>query len=150
MTARLAVACVVTALVVPFEALAASQGRSAQRWMVKAVNEVRRAHQLRPLRGSRPLERSAGGFASRLMKLDTFGHTGTIGAGGRMRVLGEALAIHPGRRAHPRRTMRRWMRSPSHAALVLDSRFGYAGAGLSRGRHQNRVATIWVLHLGGR
>jgi uncharacterized protein YkwD len=145
MAARLIVASVVTVLLVPSGALAGSGARSAERAMLEAVNDVRHAHQLRPLRPSRRLERSAGGYAARLMKLDLFGHASRIAGGGSRATQGEALAIRRGWRPHTGRTVRLWMRSPPHAAVLLDRRFRRAGAGMSRGLFGGRLATVWVL-----
>jgi uncharacterized protein YkwD len=151
MASRLAALCVVAAaLVPPGAALAAPERRSPERSMVDAVNDVRRAHGLRPLRSAPALARSADAFASRLMKLDLFAHAKRIVCGGRFRTLGELLAVHRGWRPRARGTLRRWLRSPSHRPLVLSNRFRYAGAGLSRGLFPGRLATIWVLRLGNR
>jgi uncharacterized protein YkwD len=77
-----------------------------------------------------------------------FGHAGSIAAPAFARV-GEALALQPGRRLRRSRTVRGWLRSPVHRALILQPDFGWAGAGHARGRFRGRQATIWVLHLGG-
>jgi uncharacterized protein YkwD len=146
MAARLVVVAVVIVLLVPANASAGSGTRSAERAMIDAINDARRAYGLRALKRSRWLQRSAGGYAHRLMSLDVFGHRGSS-AGGRA-TRGEALAMHRGWRPQARRTMRRWMRSPSHVAVLLDRRFRRAGAGLSRGRFGGRPATIWVLRVG--
>lgn len=146
---RLAVVLVVIVLFVPSGAHAASSVQAAERTIVEAVNDARAAHDVRPLRRSRHLARSAGRFAARLMRLDAFGHGDGVGAG-RYRLVGEALAIHRGWRAQARRTVRRWLRSPAHRAVVLGSRFRRAGAGIKRGRFGGRLTTIWVLHVGRR
>jgi uncharacterized protein YkwD len=150
MAARLVVAGVVLALLFPFGAPAAPKERAAEHAMVEALNDARRAHHVRPLRGSRWLARCAGGYASRLMRVDAFGHAYRLPQGGGMRALGEAIAMHRGWRPRARLTVRRWLRSSAHRGLVLSSRYGFVGAGLSRGRFQGRLASIWVLRLGGR
>jgi uncharacterized protein YkwD len=146
---RLAVVVVVIALLLPPGAHAASSVRTAEQMVVEAVNDARTANGLRPLRRSRHLARSAGRFAARLMRLDAFGHGDGVGAG-RFRMVGEALSLHRGWRARARHTVRRWLRSPPHRAIVLGSRFRRAGAGLKRGRFGGRLATIWVLRVGRR
>jgi uncharacterized protein YkwD len=149
--ARLAALWAVTAVLVPSgAALAAPERGSSERAMVDAVNEVRRAHDLRPLRSAPALEHSADAFASKLMKLDLFAHADRIVCRGRFRALSELIAIHRGWRPRARRTVRRWLRSPSHRPLVLSSRFRYLGAGLSRGLFPGRLVTVWVLRLGDR
>jgi uncharacterized protein YkwD len=148
MARLLAAVCVVSALLVPAATPAKPTAQSAERSIVGALNDVRRAHGLRPLPASAALRASAHAVASSLMKRDAFGHADRIAAGGRFRVVGEALAIHRGWRPRARRTVRRWLRSPSHRAVVL-GRFRRAGAGMVRGRFGGRLATIWVLHVGG-
>jgi uncharacterized protein YkwD len=151
MASRLAVLCVVAALLLPSgTALASPERRSAELELVDALNDIRRAHELRPLRTAPQLERSANAFASRLMRIDLFAHAGRIVCGGSFRMLGEMLAVHRGRRPQARRTARRWLRSPAHRPLLLSPRYRYVGAGLSRGRFPHRPATIWVLRLGSR
>ena len=146
MALRLAVACLAMTVLVPAEAAAAGKGRAAERALVEAVNDARQRHGLRPLRQSRPLARSAGRAARRLMKRDSFHHTG--GPAG-SRSWGEAIAAHRGWRARARRTVRGWLRSASHRAVLL-GRFRGIGAGMKRGRMGRRLMTVWVLHVGGR
>jgi uncharacterized protein YkwD len=151
MAPRLVALLAVTAALSPSgAALGATERRTAERSMVEAVNEVRREHGLRPLRGAPALARGADDFAARLMKLDLLAHADRIVCGGRFRTLGEVLAVHRGWRPRAGRTVRRWLRSPSHRALLLGTRFRYVGAGLSRGLFPSRLATIWVLRLGNR
>ena len=118
--------------------------------MVDELNRVRAKHALRPLRPSESLERSAFAYADRLSRSGWFGHAPAILAGPGFDALGEALALHRGRRLLRARTVRRWLRSPVHRALVLSRRFAMVGAGHARGRFRGRRATIWVLHLGSR
>jgi uncharacterized protein YkwD len=147
MALRLALACVAVSALMPCEAPAAPKGRAAEHAMMDAVNEARKDHGRRALSHSPPLARSAGRVAARLMKLDVFGHLGSAPAGSGVR--GEALALHRGWRARPRATVRRWLRSPSHRAVVL-GRFRAVGAGIKRGRIGGRLTTVWVLHVGAR
>jgi uncharacterized protein YkwD len=149
MELRLAVVCFALVMLVPSEAMAAANAKAAERAMVDAVNEARREHRLRPLRDSRHLARSAGRRAARLNELDVFGHLGEIDATGGFRSLGEALALHRGWRARAGWTVRRWMRSPSHRAVLLGP-YRQVGAGIKRGRFYGRLTTVWVLHVGRR
>lgn len=147
MALRLAVACVALTVLIPSDALAGTKAGAAERAMVDAVNHVRKRHGLRPLRDSRPLARSAGRLAVKLTKLDVFGHLGSAPAGPGVR--GEVLAVHRGWRARARSTVRRWLRSASHRAVLL-GRFRRVGTGMKRGRFGGRLTTVWVLHVGGR
>ncbi|HEV2875408.1 MAG TPA: CAP domain-containing protein [Thermoleophilaceae bacterium] len=148
MALRLAVACVAMTVLIPSEAPAAGNGRAAERAMVDAVNDARQRHGLRPLRDARPLARSAGRLALGLTRLGVFGHLGA-GASAGSRSWGEALAVHRGWRARARPTVKRWLRSPSHRAVLLGG-FRRIGAGIRRGRLDGRLTTVWVLHATGR
>lgn len=118
--------------------------------MLHALNVVRAQHGLASFHGSASLHRSASAYARWMLRADYFGHLGRIRASGRFARLGEALAWHSGRRARVSRTVRRWMHSPPHRALILHPGFRWIGAGMARGRLQGRRATTWVLHFGGR
>jgi uncharacterized protein YkwD len=112
--------------------------------MVGRINRVRRRHGLRPLRASPSLTRSARRFGRYLMRTDRFGHDSHIWASGRFRVKGEVLAFHRGWRPRRAKTMRSWMRSPSHRSVLLSGRYRALGAAGVRGRFGGRRATIWV------
>jgi uncharacterized protein YkwD len=147
MVLRLAVVCLAVTVLMPSEALAAGKGRAAERAMVDAVNAARQRHGLRPLRESRPLVRSAGRRAVALTRLGLFRHLGADPPAG-SHSWGEALAIHRGWRSRARSTVRGWLRSPSHRAVVLGG-FRRIGAGIKRGRLDGRLTTVWVLHVSG-
>jgi uncharacterized protein YkwD len=136
-----------TALAVP--AGAAADGPEHGQRMLASVNGVRAQHGLAALRGSRSLDRSARGHARWMLRADHFGHLGEIRASGRFSMLGENLAWHEGRRPQVSRTVRDWMLSPPHRALILDPGFRWLGAGMAQGSLAGRAATAWVLHLGG-
>jgi uncharacterized protein YkwD len=121
-----------------------------QQRMLHALNAVRAKHGLAPFHGSASLHRSASAYARWMLRSDYFGHLGRIRASGRFRRLGEALAWHSGRGARVSRTVRRWMHSPPHRALILHPGFRWLGAGMARGRLSGWRAITWVLHLGGR
>jgi uncharacterized protein YkwD len=118
--------------------------------MIKKINNVRKNHGLRPVRRAPSLARSARRYARVMMSRDFFGHGSRIRAPRRFRRLGEAIAMRRGYRGSPRRTVRQWMGSPGHRALVLSPSFRFMGAGVAKGRFRGRRTTIWVLHLGAR
>jgi uncharacterized protein YkwD len=128
---------------------AVAGGSELRHKMLHAVNAARSQHGLAALHGSASLHRSASAYAHWMLRSGYFGHLGRIRASGRFSLLGEALAWHSGRRPRVRRTVRRWMRSPPHRALILHPGFRWLGAGLARGRLSGYRATTWVLHLGG-
>jgi uncharacterized protein YkwD len=126
----------------------AAAGGNQER-MLHALNAVRAQHGLAPFNGSPSLHRSASSYARWMLRADFFGHLARIRASGFSR-LGEALAWHSARRARVSSTVRGWMGSPPHRALILNPGFRWVGSGMARGRLQGWRATTWVLHFGGR
>jgi uncharacterized protein YkwD len=116
--------------------------------MFRTINKIRSAHGVQKLRPSYSLFRSSRRYARRMMRSDRFGHLARIPVASRFRSAGETLAVHHGWRLSPRRTVYRWMRSPSHRAVLLSRRFTRLGVGRARGRMGRAVATTWVAHVG--
>ena len=145
---RIAVACcmLLGALTLP----AASASADPSTSMVRKINNVRANHGLKPVRHAPSLARSAGSYARAMMARDYFGHSSHINAPKRFRRLGEAIAYRRGHGPSARGTLRSWLHSPGHRALVLSPAFRYMGAGKIEGSFHGRSATIWVLHLGSR
>ena len=141
-------ACAITAgaLLLPSSAAAAPAEQEA----IEALNEVRRANGLAPLRESGNLNRSSGEYARKMLRHDFFGHGPSIDVAGGFRSAGETLAYHSGWNAHPRRTVERWMNSPPHRAVLLSPGFRWIGMGLARGRLGGSVVSTWVAHVGSR
>jgi uncharacterized protein YkwD len=125
----------------------AATARPSPSPMVERINAVRAEHGLPPLRCSEVLERSSTAYAKRLMRSDQLVHMG-ISPSSRFNRVGEALAMHPGWQPQLGTTIRRWLGSSGHRALVLGRSFRYVGAGLARGRFGGGAATIWVLQFG--
>ena len=141
-------ACAATAGVMLLPSSAAAGG--AEQEAIEALNDVRRAHGLAPLRESGSLNASSGSYARKMLRHDFFGHGPSIDVAGGFRSAGETLAYHTGWDAQPRRTVMRWMNSPGHRAVLLSPGFRFVGMGLARGRLAGRVATMWVAHVGTR
>jgi uncharacterized protein YkwD len=140
-------ACAVTAgaLLLPSSAVA-----GAEQEAIDALNDVRRANGLAPLRESGSLNNSSGDYARKMLRHDFFGHGSSIDVAGAFRSAGETLAYHTGWDAQPRRTITRWMNSPGHRAVLLSPGFHWVGMGLARGRLGGRAVTMWVAHVGSR
>jgi uncharacterized protein YkwD len=128
----------------------ASVAADAEREAIDELNEVRRAHGVPALRVSQSLNRSSGGYARRMLRDNFFGHGSRIEVASEFRSAGETLAWHSGWNAQPRRTVRSWMASPGHRAVLLSRAFRWVGMGFARGRLGSRVATTWVAHVGSR
>jgi uncharacterized protein YkwD len=120
----------------------------AERKMTRAINWVRAQHGLPAFRRSASLTGSAERYSNYLMANDVFAHQSSIWASSRFALLGEALEMHSGRRYDIGGTVRRWLASPSHRAILLSSMMRRQGAGVTRGRFGSGRATIWVLHVG--
>jgi uncharacterized protein YkwD len=142
------VVCAITAAAVLLPSSAAAAG--AEQEAIDALNDVRRANGLAPLRESGSLNNSSGGYARKMLRHDFFGHGPSIDVAGGFRSAGETLAYHTGWDAQPRRTVTRWMNSPGHRSVLLSPGFRWVGMGLARGRLGSSVVTTWVAHVGSR
>jgi len=142
-------AMVIAMLIVTVPTASAAPAQDPSERMVAAINEVRIAHDLRPLREDPALDRSASGWARRLIRTDVFAHGSTYLRAG-FRQAGEILAMNQGWQLRPAAPIRLWLGSPGHRALLLSSSFRYVGAGPSRGNFGSTPTTAWVVHFGAR
>jgi uncharacterized protein YkwD len=116
--------------------------------MVRELNRIRHSHGLPGLRGSPSLHRSSTRYARYLMRRGVFAHRARLAVASRFHWAGENLELHSGWAAKPRSTVRRWMGSAGHRALILSSDFRLIGVGRARGWFNSSAATIWVAHFG--
>ena len=147
-SALVAYVAAAAALLCPGSAFAAvneAEGRA-----IEGLNEVRTAQGLAPLRASKALTQSANAYSRRMLVGEFFGHQARIPVASRFRTAGETLAWHTGWQPGAYRTLRQWMNSPPHRAVLLSPAFRLVGMGMERGRLGGRAATIWVAHLGRR
>jgi uncharacterized protein YkwD len=147
-SALVAFVAVAAAMLCPGSAFAAVD--EAEGEAIAGLNEIRAAHGLAPLRASRALSRSANAYSRRMLKGEFFGHQARIPVASRFRTAGETLAWHSGWQPTPHRTLRQWMNSPPHRAVLLSSAFSMVGMGMERGRLGGRATTMWVAHFGHR
>lgn len=150
--ARLLAVCTIAA-VLAVALAGGAEARSAKhstRAMAAQINKVRARHGLPPLRLSPSLTRSSRRFARKLIARNRFGHASRIQACAAFSRLGEALAMHTGRRDRVADTVDQWLRSPGHRAIVLHRSMRWLGAGVTHGRFGRMRATIWVLQVGRR
>ena len=120
----------------------------AERKMTAAINSVRAQNGLPAFERSASLTGSAERYSRWLMANDSFGHQSSIQASSRFALLGEALAMHTGRRFKVWSTVRQWLGSPSHRDILLSPVMRRQGAGVTRGRFGSGRAVVWVLHVG--
>jgi uncharacterized protein YkwD len=141
------VAMLASAVAGPVAAAAASSGAPEQR-MINAINRTRAEHgHLRPLRPAPTLGHTAIRFSRWLISHDLFAHSPSSARRGGSGHTGEALAMHFTTRPDVRGTIRSWLRSPAHRALVLTTSMTTAGVGHASGRFGHHPATIWVLEV---
>jgi len=105
-------------------------------------NRARKERGLRPLCIDPGLTRAARSHSREMIEEDYFSHSSYDGesVGERLKrfgydqsVRGENLAGGTGINGEPDSTFQRWMNSPGHRAIVLDSRFRPVGVGTSTG-----------------
>lgn len=123
-------------------------GASPERAMVRQINAVRSAHGLRTLRLSGGLRASARHRSQLMLIRDVFAHFPSTTRS--FSPIGEVIALKRGWRPGTAVTVRRWMRSPGHRAVLLFPSLRYVGPARARGRFQGRLATTWVVRFGGR
>jgi hypothetical protein len=131
--------------------------RRARAVLLCAINRARGAHGLPTWTPVRPLRVAAGRHAYDMARRHYFAHVSLGGSGVLTRLhragwsgnaYGEALAWGCGRRASPRATVRGWLNSPVHRAIVLSPLYRQAGIGIAgRGPSGCRGGT-WVLDAG--
>lgn len=105
----------------------------SERTLLGAVNDVRAAHNLRPLRTDTTLVRAARDYSATLIRRDVFTH-GALGTrlarySARGPLFGENLAWGKGERATARSIVRSWLASPGHRANLLRPNWTRIGIG---------------------
>jgi len=125
-----------------------------ERTLLDAVNDVRAAHNLRPLRVDAALVRAARDYSTTLIRRDIFTH-GSLGPrlagyGVRGPIYGENLAWGKGERATARGIVRGWMASPGHRANLLRPGWSRIGIGSRVGTfHGHGGATVVTADFAG-
>lgn len=126
--------------------VARAAGAGEARAIRAAINEVRAAHGLPPVRGHRRLARAARAHSRDMVRQGYFGHVSPSGltpsarvrragypAGRRVWRVGETIAWGEGEYAAPAAVVRTWLESPPHRAILLSRSFGEVGLGLAAG-----------------
>ena len=141
----------------------ASGGRVYRHRLLAEINHVRAEHGLHALRRSRGLHRAAQHHSADMIARGYFGHTSPTGSTLQLRILrsgfvywgqwcaGETLAWGTGSYGSPRATVRMWLHSPEHRAILLSPRYGLIGIGRATGRFLgNSGAVVWTADFGHR
>lgn len=147
---------------------AAAQAKSVpmHTQMVKAINKVRRAHHLHTVRESKKLRHAASNHSRDMMRNNYFAHTSPRGSTLNHRVVasgfargswqaGETLAWGSGSYATIKHTIKAWMHSPEHRAILLDPSWRYVGAARAKAKSNHsyqgsKGASVWTADFGVR
>jgi uncharacterized protein YkwD len=148
MSARRPVAAILAVACAFLLAPAAAAARKSPSPLVDEINEVRRAHGVRPARYSRSLSGSSSRFSRYLARTQRFAHGSRILASGRFSQLGEILALTGGWNVRRSRTIGYWLSSASHRAVLLGRAYRYVGAARVPGRFGGRPALYWTVQFG--
>lgn len=126
--------------------------RRAARVVLCLVNRKRRAHRVRPLRRSAPLQRAAAQHSAAMVGGKYFSHVGSSGSvlqramrtgyvrRSRYALLGETLSWGAGPEATPAQLVASFMGSRSHRRTLLSRRYRDVGIGLALGAPATDVA----------
>jgi uncharacterized protein YkwD len=128
--------------------VAAFAADGAKERMVEKINEARSSEAGLPaLRPAPELDRSAGAFARWLIRHENLQHRPSVSVNRTYPHCGEALAMHYSLQAQVGATVRAWLGSPVHRALVLTSSMNLVGIGHARGRLDGRPRTGGVMQV---
>jgi uncharacterized protein YkwD len=131
--------------------------------LLNAINETRAAHDLPRVYWSTRLTDAAQTHTRSMMRMRYFAHTSPGGSTLYTRVLncgfrtfgewraGETLAWGTGTYGTPRATVRMWLNSPSHRAVLLSPAYRWVGIGRAVGAFQGHSgAVVWTADWGQR
>ena len=134
---------------------AATTQTRAEQSLLAAVNDVRAAHNLRPLKVDAHLVEAARAHSTTLLRANIFEHGSFADRiaqhGARGPAFGENLAWGTGRLASARSIVNAWMASPGHRANLLRPGWNRIGIGALSGRFLGqRGATVVTADFAGR
>lgn len=134
------------------------RARTMRAALLCLVNHARARNGVRALHADGRLSRAAGRHARDMVRRRYFGHQRIGGrspsgraraAGWRGSALGEAIAYGCGRMGSAASTVRAWLNSPGHRAILLSRSYGRVGIGLAtRAPVSCRGGATWVLDAG--
>jgi len=148
-------AAVFVALSVVSEGSAASFSRASESRILGAMNQVRIANGLRPLRYAGKLHAAARAHSADMLRRGYFGHGSfdrrMSGFGVHAPVVGENLAWGTGPYSTAKAIVQEWLASPEHRANLLRPGFRWVGVGSAIGRFVGRSgATVVTADFAGR
>ena len=120
------------------------------------VNHKRTANGLRALKVDRKLQKAATRHARDMVRNNYFAHQRPGGpdltarlhrAGWHGHSWGETIAYGCGFSGSPRATLRMWMHSPLHKAIILSGSYGHGGLGVTESAPCGD-GSMWVLDVG--
>jgi uncharacterized protein YkwD len=111
--------------------------------MVRAINNARAWSHDRRVNFSRRLSAGAASWARYLVRRNMLAHSAAAISHGE----GEIIEWHTGGRAQIGQTVREWLNSAEHRAVMLAGDYRRAGAGRAVGYMGGRRCTIWVVRF---
>ena len=158
MLARLTlIAAALVAVAAAHPGIASAAQTPPRKLLVQRINHVRCRHGLAPVAASRALHSAAIRHSDDMMGRDYFSHTSPTGStmvdrilktgyvSGYSWVAGETLAWGWGTHKGARATVRAWMHSPEHRAILLSSKYRVIGAARACGRYLGYSgACVWT------
>jgi uncharacterized protein YkwD len=132
----------------------ASKLRSA---LLCLVNNKRASAGLKAIKANRKLEKAATRHAKDMVRRDYFAHQRPGGpdlgerlerAGWRGSAFGETIAYGCGSSASPKATLRGWLNSPPHRAILLSGTYKAGGLGIGAEAPCGNHGATWVLDVG--
>jgi uncharacterized protein YkwD len=116
--------------------------------LLRAMNDARQAHGLRPLRIDSRLEGAARRHSSAMLRTDTFAHGAFEArirrAGVRARRVGENLAWAVGPLAEAHAIVNLWLASPEHRANLLRRGYRTVGVGALKGNFEGYAGAVVI------
>jgi uncharacterized protein YkwD len=120
----------------------------AESSLLSAMNSVRVAHGLQPLRTDARLERAARSHSSYMLRTGTFAHGAFVSrirrVGVRAPRIGENLAWSSGSLVAARQIVSMWMASSEHRANLLRPGYRLVGVGALRGSFDGQSNALMV------
>jgi uncharacterized protein YkwD len=142
----------------------AAQAAATPQWqLICMINNTRAAHGLGRLYFADGLRNVAQTHSRDMLDRRYFSHTSPTGSTLYYRIAhsgftrygawwaGETLAWGTGSYATPYATLRMWLNSPTHRAVLLSSRYNWIGIGRTVGTFQGHTgAVVWTANFGHR